>query len=182
MQNKERPPRVYSDKKGSYIINGDRKMRITPLNNNKNINNNQNVVNVILKECRTKQKRRKMSKPKPKQPIPMKPLEQQANDANYKLYHIIQDRKREAEQQLRDLIQKIQDNKLSLANSTDNSLIAIARGQQMAPKELKAKIEPTVAQQILANEPDVPEEVKAIPIPTPANPEGEDEEEEEDEY
>ena len=149
MQNKERPPRVYSDKKGSYIINGDRKMRITPLNSNKNMNNNQNVVNVILKECRTKQKRRKMSKPKPKQPIPMKPLEQQANDANYRLYHIIQDRKREAEQQLRDLIQKVQEKSIGIP-STDNSLIAMAREMKTSPSELKAEVMPSVSQQILS--------------------------------
>jgi len=157
MSCKERPPRVYSDKKGSYIINGDRKMRITPLNKNtnnnqrfqnKSENTNQNVVNVILKECRTKQKRRKMTKPKPKQPIPMKPLEQQANDANYRLYHIIQDRKREAEQQLRELIQKVQEKSIGIP-STDNSLIAMAREMKTSPSELEAKIMPTVSEQIL---------------------------------
>jgi len=146
--NKERPPRVYSDKKGSYIINGDRKMRITPLNKNTNENNNQNVVNVILKECRTKQKRRRMTKPKPKQPIPMKPLEQQVNDANYKLYHIIQDRKREAQDQLNALIQKVQENSIGIP-ATDNSLMAIAREMKTSPSELEAKILPSVSQQIL---------------------------------
>jgi len=148
MQNKERPPRVYSDKKGSYIINGDRKMRITPLNNNKNENNNQNVVNVILKECRTKQKRRRMTKPKPKQPIPMKPLEQQVNDANYRLYHIIQDRKREAQEQLKALIQKVQEKSIGIP-STDNSLVAIAKDMKKSPSEIKDIIMPSVSQQIL---------------------------------
>ena len=148
MSCKERPPRVYSDKKGSYIINGDRKMRITPLNKNKNINTNQNVVNVILKECRTKQKRRRMTKPKPKQPIPMKPLEQQVNDANYRLYHIIQDRKREAQEQLRALIQKVQEKSIGIP-STDNSLMAIAREMKTSPSELEAKILPSVSEQIL---------------------------------
>jgi len=148
MSCKERPPRVYSDKKGSYIINGDRKMRITPLNKNTNNNNNQNVVNVILKECRTKQKRRRMTKPKPKQPIPMKPLEQQVNDANYKLYHIIQDRKREAQEQLRALIQKVQEKSIGIP-STDNSLIAMAREMKTSPSELEAKILPSVSEQIL---------------------------------
>jgi hypothetical protein len=148
MSCKERPPRVYSDKKGSYIINGDRKMRITPLNKNTNENTNQNVVNVILKECRTNQKRRRMTKPKPKQPIPMKPLEQQVNDANYKLYHIIQDRKREAQEQLNALIQKVQENSIGIP-ATDNSLMAIAREMKTSPSELEAKILPSVSQQIL---------------------------------
>lgn len=147
MSCKERPPRIFSDKKGYYIINGDKKMRISQLNNN----NNANVVNVILKECRTKQKRKKTNKPKLKQPIQMKPLEQQVNDANYKLYHIIQDRKREAEQQLKTLIENVQNKSIGIP-STDNSLIAIAREQKISPSELSAKIEPSVSEQILQPE------------------------------
>jgi len=163
MSCKERPPRVYSDKKGSYIINGDRKMRITPLNKNTNNNNNQNVVNVILKECRTKQKRRRMTKPKPKQPIPMKPLEQQVNDANYRLYHIIQDRKREAQQRLNALIQKVQENSIGIP-ATDNSLMAIAREMKTSPSELEAKIMPSVSEQILGAQVSAP----AVRAPAPA--------------
>lgn len=174
MQNKERPPRIFTDKKGSYIINGDRKMRITPMNNNKNNNTNQNVVNVILKECRTKQKRKRANKPMQKQPIPMKPLEQQANDANYRLYHIIQDRKREAQDQLNALIQKVQEKSIGIP-STDNSLVAIARNMKKSPSELIAKIEPTVAQQILPPAPvadGFPDEFKEppqgeVPLPLP---------------
>ena len=125
------------------------------ISHNNNENNNQNVVNVILRECRTKQKRKRANKPMQKQPIQMKPLEQQVNDANYKLYHIIQDRKREAQRELSNLIQSVQNKSMGIP-STDNSLIAIAREMKMAPSELSRKIEPSVADQILSPAPVTP--------------------------
>lgn len=118
MSDKLRPPRLFSDHKGYYIIDGSKKKRI-----NYGIDN-KNVVNVVIENCRTKQKRKKSKATKQKKPldsIKQPSVEEQAMNPRYRLNQVLEQKLLAAQRQ------ELRNREINLLKTTDNSLSALTK-------------------------------------------------------
>lgn len=117
MTDKLRPPRLFLDHKGYYIIDGSKKKRI-----NYGIDN-KNVVNVVIENCRTKQKRkRSKANQQKKPPIVKQPsVQEQAMNSRYKLNQLLEQKLLAAQRQ------EVKNREINLLSKTDNSLSALTK-------------------------------------------------------
>lgn len=117
MSDKLRPPRLFSDHKGYYIIDGSKKKRI-----NYGIDN-KNVVNVVIENCRTKQKRKKSKATQQKKPpiVKQPSVEEQAMNPRYRLNQVLEQKLLAAQRQ------ELRNREINLLKTTDNSLSALTK-------------------------------------------------------
>lgn len=140
MSDKLRPPRLFSDHKGYYIIDGSKKKRI-----NYGIDN-KNVVNVVIENCRTKQKRKKSKAIQQKKPpiVKQPSVQEQAMNPRYRLNQVLEQKLLAAQRQ------ELRNREINLLKTTDNSLSALTKD---GVTQYERSEQATLADQILGTQP-----------------------------